>query len=565
LPQAATRRFYGLLDVLAAKHGGPRTLGEASEQLTWPRRGVYFFFEPGEARSGSGEGRRVVRVGTHALKAGSQSSLWGRLSQHRGSPSGGNHRGSVFRLFVGLALQSRDPSLAIPSWAKGSSAPADVLEAERSLEAMVSATLAQMQVVWLPVGDEPGPDSLRGYIERNSIALLSAYASPATDPPSAQWLGRHCPRERVRKSGLWNSNHVDEVVDADFLDAFARLIAGDLGAPSPTPLASTFVTPFAIAKGGNAERIIEALRQYPDLDDDELSHRAGVFPRQQVNIVCRRLEQQGVVRRFTGVRGKIVSRLTGVPRRGNLTTQTGVDTRPRISVGRDAGREKDRSQIIPRLDDSSVPTLVIIPCSGRKASGSRRVIGGETLWDALPVELAARLQSARRIVAPSAGLDETTLMPAWLRNAGTLYQNAFGADADAETGPPFRHLLILSGAYGVVQATDPIGTYNMVLKEGLWPPGLLAEVIEAYARVHEIRRAVALACETTDYAKVIRRVDWARAGVADAVLLSPEVAGGAMFKAPRAIGEAFRVLSANDLSASWRSADGLRMFAHRLA
>ena len=76
----ATRRFYALLDALAGKHGGPRLLGDATGRMTWPRRGVYFFFEPGETRSGSGSGLRVVRIGTHALRAGSQSSLWGRLS-----------------------------------------------------------------------------------------------------------------------------------------------------------------------------------------------------------------------------------------------------------------------------------------------------------------------------------------------------------------------------------------------------------------------------------------------------------------------------------------------------
>ena len=38
--------------------------------MKWPARGVYFFREAGESRSDTGEGLRVVRVGTHALKAG---------------------------------------------------------------------------------------------------------------------------------------------------------------------------------------------------------------------------------------------------------------------------------------------------------------------------------------------------------------------------------------------------------------------------------------------------------------------------------------------------------------
>ena len=46
--------------------------------------GVYFFHEPGEERLDTGVGPRIVRVGTHALKIGSSTKLWTRLSQHKG-------------------------------------------------------------------------------------------------------------------------------------------------------------------------------------------------------------------------------------------------------------------------------------------------------------------------------------------------------------------------------------------------------------------------------------------------------------------------------------------------
>jgi hypothetical protein len=52
--------------------------------MKWPARGVYFFREAGESRSDTGEGLRVVRVGTHALKAGGSTTLWSPLSTHRG-------------------------------------------------------------------------------------------------------------------------------------------------------------------------------------------------------------------------------------------------------------------------------------------------------------------------------------------------------------------------------------------------------------------------------------------------------------------------------------------------
>jgi hypothetical protein len=96
-------QFYSILDDLEAAIGGARKLGDCSGHMNWPGRGLYFFRESGEHRSDTGKGPRIVCVGTHALKAGSGTKLWTRLSQHRGiqSTGGGNHRSSIFRLIVG--------------------------------------------------------------------------------------------------------------------------------------------------------------------------------------------------------------------------------------------------------------------------------------------------------------------------------------------------------------------------------------------------------------------------------------------------------------------------------
>ena len=167
-------------------------LKDCSGKMNWPRRGVYFFLESGQNRCNSGVGPRVVRVGTHALKSGSRSTLWGRLSQHRGTvrSGGGNHRGSIFRLTVGAALIRRD-GYVCPTWGSGNSASKDVRESEQPLERVVSATLGNMPLLWLMVDDKPGPDSLRGYIERNSIALLSNWQREPIDLPSPDWLGQY--------------------------------------------------------------------------------------------------------------------------------------------------------------------------------------------------------------------------------------------------------------------------------------------------------------------------------------------------------------------------------------
>ena len=238
---ANTVRFYELLSSLATSFGGCRQLAECSGRMDWPQRGVYFFFEPGESRSSSGTGNRVVRVGTHALKEGSRSTLWQRLSQHRGNAKGdgGNHRGSVFRQLVGVALAHRGACPLPPSWGVcsdsgkaaqrlGLASRAAVTDMEADLERRVSEYIGQMPFLWLNVPDAPGPQSARGRIERNAIALLSHARTPAVDQPSANWLGLHSDRARVRASGLWNNNHVDEDGSAEFLSEMAELVDADL-------------------------------------------------------------------------------------------------------------------------------------------------------------------------------------------------------------------------------------------------------------------------------------------------------------------------------------------------
>lgn len=219
-------RFYSALSVLREKIGGARQLSACNGKLHWPQKGIYFFFEQGEYRSHTGDGLRIVRVGTHALKSGSKAKLWTRLSQHKGSTrsGGGNHRGSIFRLIIGTSLIRKD-SIIVPTWGKGSSADLHTRDQERPHEIKVSQIIGDMPFLWLGVEDEAGPESLRGYVERNAIALLSNYDRQAIDPPSNQWLGRYCDREKVRMSGLWNSNHVSDSYDPNFISVFESLIA----------------------------------------------------------------------------------------------------------------------------------------------------------------------------------------------------------------------------------------------------------------------------------------------------------------------------------------------------
>lgn len=227
--------FYQLMDKLEEQTGGQRLLQDFSQYRDWPMRGLYLFFEPGERRSDTGEGDRIVRIGTHALTSGSRSTLRQRLGQHRGSSKGGgNHRGSIFRLLIGQALLARGDLPPCPSWGvKGDlTKAADALNAQRDslkiaeepVEQAVSKYIGHMPFLWLDISDESSPQSQRGYIERNTIALLSNCGRNAVDPASATWLGKHSNRPLVRNSGLWNQRHVSQDYDPAFLQLLKELV-----------------------------------------------------------------------------------------------------------------------------------------------------------------------------------------------------------------------------------------------------------------------------------------------------------------------------------------------------
>lgn len=215
--------FYRLMQQLWIAQSGGRRIDQASGRQDWPARGVYFVLSGHILRRERMP--RIVRVGTHAVSRGSKTTLWDRLSTHRGtSVGGGSHRSSIFRLHVGRAWGRYDESEAWPeSWAQGQSAPADIRSGEESLERKVSAIIGAMQVIWLDIDDEPGPASERAYIERNAIGLLSRLGLLQTKSKSA-WLGDYSSDWRIAASGLWNLNHLFRRPDPDFIERLTSAV-----------------------------------------------------------------------------------------------------------------------------------------------------------------------------------------------------------------------------------------------------------------------------------------------------------------------------------------------------
>ena len=221
--QADIDRFYTILRGLESTAQQGQPLASYTGRSNIPSRGVYFFREPSEFRSSTPTTQRIVRVGTHAVSIHAKSTLWQRLRTHLGTRSGGgNHRGSIFRLHVGAALIAKDQANCA-TWGRGSTRPPELSQsheasaAEAGWEKAVSKYIGAMTILWVDVPDEPGSNSERADIERNSIALLSNHLSPI-ERPTDKWLGTFSPREEIRQSGLWNLNHVAQQYVPAFLD-----------------------------------------------------------------------------------------------------------------------------------------------------------------------------------------------------------------------------------------------------------------------------------------------------------------------------------------------------------
>jgi hypothetical protein len=303
----------------------------------------------------------------------------------------------------------------------------------------------------------------------------------------------------------------------------------------------------------HAQRILELLAKRSALDDDEISTTLNIKPRQQVNQICQSLERGGLVHREYGPRGKIVNIVLRRTRDANIC-------RPAVPQATVIEDDRDRQQLSLAAEQNLstydlTRTLVILPCSGKKMHGGSIGMAGPRITDFLPPELSKELLEARSRVKLAARVNETRLMPTWQRYTGSLYR--IGGRALESLIRRDCHVLVLSGGYGVVLATELIGYYEAVLNLKWWPNRLLERVIEAYLATHHLPSARAFASRTTAYQKVIRGVSWRAAGVGDALLFTPDAVTGAMTKSPSAQGEALGAFVAGTLTATWKSSTGL--------
>jgi hypothetical protein len=82
----------------------------------------------------------------------------------------------------------------------------------------------------------------------------------------------------------------------------------------------------------NRDQVLHLVRTSNEpLDDDQISRQTGIAPRQSVNIICRALVKDGLVRRVPGPGGKIVNQWAGDDSAADAASVAADPTSSRLS------------------------------------------------------------------------------------------------------------------------------------------------------------------------------------------------------------------------------------------
>ena len=247
---------------------------------------------------------------------------------------------------------------------------------------------------------------------------------------------------------------------------------------------------------------------------------------------------------------QMVARLKkkGWSRQTDYLTDHELVTPPGVALGRSL-------DAIPRLSLSQ--TMFVLPCSGKKSS-SVTTPHGSSIIDTLPPDIAQDLSDQRTRNEVKARIDETTMASAIDRYNGMLYRTA--RRAMAHLMREGAHVVIMSGGYGIVVATEWIGMYDSEFKHSMWTDRIVERCLTGYTEKVAITTVLGVMSASSGYADVFRRTEWPLK-VSQVLLATPEcVNNGAQVKVPRAQGEALVAIAhVGELVKGWRSSDGLAM------
>jgi hypothetical protein len=182
-----------------------------------PKNGIYIIFERGERFQNLD---RIVRVGTHT----GDNQLLSRLNQHFIKE---NKNRSIFRKNIGRCLLNRENSSYLPLWELDTTSKAEKEknlelinpEFEKQIEKRISAYIQNnLSFCAFEIADKDD----RLFWESKIVSTL---AKSNELIPSDNWLGNFSPKEKIKKSGLWQVNELynEELSRVEF-DKLRQLI-----------------------------------------------------------------------------------------------------------------------------------------------------------------------------------------------------------------------------------------------------------------------------------------------------------------------------------------------------
>lgn len=182
-----------------------------------PENGIYFFYEQSELWGHGGPKPRIVRIGTHR-----DGNFRTRIAEHfllddrkmifdrdHSVP----HDRSIFRKNIGRALLARENDDYLKLWevdfmkreSRLRFASVRDLDKERRIETEITRILREeFSFRYIPVECQERRMGAGG-LEKS---LIGTVARCGLCRPSSGWLGSHCPKQKVRESGLWLSQHL---------------------------------------------------------------------------------------------------------------------------------------------------------------------------------------------------------------------------------------------------------------------------------------------------------------------------------------------------------------------
>ncbi|MFZ3058975.1 MAG: hypothetical protein WA102_04470 [Candidatus Methanoperedens sp.] len=166
-----------------------------------PLNGIYILFERGESAHGT---NRIVRIGTHT----GNNQLRSRLKQHFVNE---NKDRSIFRKNIGRCILNKDKNSFLEKWEldltskKAKENYTNFIDFNKQKEIENKVT-KELQDNFSFVAFQVDNKEKRLELESKIISTVSLCNECK---PSNNWLGLFSPKEKIRKSGLWLVNELN--------------------------------------------------------------------------------------------------------------------------------------------------------------------------------------------------------------------------------------------------------------------------------------------------------------------------------------------------------------------